>query len=207
MAVKSHIISLPLLSDLRNQMGNNDNVVITTGQTVVRDGKGRLYSWDSLSVEAEDSSFNIVKPTQLESNQAGRWKALFTRRLVLPNVGTTVTNRILFVNSGKIEYFCSTKTDNNSESKIYLTIDGLVGGVPIFSTVLFDDSKANVNASTVNDMVNSCRKSLVGNLLIHIFGRGNSSLLNLSIITTGITIGGLRAATVDTPVTFYIQGE
>lgn len=198
---KSHVISLPLLSDLRNQMGDNntENIVVTTGQDTVRDGKGRFYGWDPTSTEAEDPLiFNVVKPNALTNAQAGRWKAIFVRKLVLPH-------GILVINSGVKKFYCNTVTNASSEATINLTMDNTTNGIAIFSNILWDDSKANTNITNVNDMVSSCRKLLSANMkqLTHVFARGNNTALSV----LGVNILSFRAATQNTPVTFIVEGE
>lgn len=193
---KSHIISLNLLADLKTQMGNGDNIVITTGQNTIGDGKGALYYWDNLSVETEDTvAWNIV---QVTGNTTGRWKKVFTRRLTLPH-------GILFINNGKREFFCNTTTDASSLASVNLTMDNTTNGTPIFTSILFDDSKANIDAATSNDAVSGCRKSLSANLkqLVHIFYRGGAATISI----LGANVLGFRNAVTGTPITFYIQGE
>ena len=192
----AHIVKVSLLSDLKVFPGDDDNIVITTGMMNIGDGKGALYYWDSASVEAEDTvAYNVVTVT---GTSTGRWKKVFTRKIILPH-GT------LFINNGKREFFCSTVTDANSEALINLTMDNTTNGTAIFASVLFDDSKANINVSSVNDMVSSCRKLLSANMkqLTHIFGRGNSSLVSL----LGVNVLGLRGAAAGTSVTFKVEGE
>lgn len=193
-----HIVSVDTLADLKTIKGTN-NIVINIGKNTMGDGLGALYFWDAANVEAEDTIYNnIVKATGVTT---GRWKKVFQRMQNLPH-------GVLVINSGKKEFFCSTTVNASSEATINLTMDNTVNGTPIFTEIWFDDSKATVNTTTSNDAVTSFKKSLSVNLkqLTHGFFRGNSTLLNLSIITTGLTVGGFRSVPQGTPVQFKIEG-
>lgn len=82
-------------------------------------------------------------------------------------------------------------------------------GPAIFASVMHDNSIATIDTTTPTDVVMSGRKSLSANLkqLTHIFTRGNTTLLNLSIVTTGLTVGSHRLAADGTPVSFFIIGK
>lgn len=188
-----HVVSINTLTDLKNTPGSTENIVITLGQSLVGDGKGALYYFDATdNTTAEDTSFyNTVVP----SSGGGRWKRVFTRTMVLPH-GT------LFMNNGKKEFFVSTATNSSGEATVNLTFDNTVNGTPIFNTILFDDSKATLNTSTPNDAVSSTRKSLVGNVLTHIFFRGNQTAVSI----LGVNVLGFRSALQGTAVQFFISG-
>ena len=194
-----HVISKTQLAELKATPGSVENIIITLGQNAKGDSKGALYYWDSLSTEAEDTVYyNVVQATGVTT---GRWKKVFTRMQTLPH-GTLV------MNSGKREFFCTATVNASSEITINLTMDNTTNGTAIFSEIWFDDSKAIVNTTTSNDAVTSFKKSLSVNLkqLTHGFFRGNSTLLNLSIVTTGLTVGGFRTVPAGTIVQFKIEG-
>jgi len=193
-----HIVSVDTLADLKTIKGTN-NIVINIGKLAMGDGLGALYFWDVNSLETEDTVYNnVVKATNVTT---GRWKKVFQRMQALPH-GTLV------INSGKKEFFCSATVNASSEITINLTMDNTTNGTPIFTEVWFDDSKATVNTTTSNDAVTSFKKSLSANLkqLTHGFFRGNSTLLSLAIVTTGLTVGGFRSVPAGTVVQFKIEG-
>lgn len=196
-----HIIGVPTLSVLKNMVGDGDNIVIIQGKDVIRDGGGRLYSWDATSTAAEDSTnWNVVQCTGVPT---GRWLAIFTKVFNLPH-GT------LFIKDGKKEFYTNnTVVSANSDCLINLTLDNTTDGVAIFSSVLFDDSKAIVDTSTPSDAVSSCRKVLSTNLkqLTHLFFRGNSTTLGATILNiAGAVITGQRTVIAGTKVVFKIDG-
>lgn len=196
---KTNVVSVPLLSDLRNEIGaDEESVIITTGELALRDGKGALYGWNPSSMNAEDSANNVVRPTSIAQAQPGRWEKVFVRKMVLPQ-------GILHINNGIKKLYCAATTDANSEATINLTMENTTNGTAIFSNILWDDSKANINVGNVNDMVSSCRKLLSANMkqLTHIFARGNSAAVSV----VGINILGLRTAVAGTNVTFIVEGE
>jgi len=193
-----HIVSVDVLADLKTLQGTN-NIVINTGKLVMGDGGGALYFWDKNNVEPEDTVYNnIIQATGIT---VGRWKKVFQKIQALPH-------GMLFINSGKKEFFCTTVVNASSEATINLTMDNTVSGAPIFTQILFDDSKATVNTTTSNDAVTSFKKSLSVNLkqLTHGFFRGNSTVLSLAIVTTGLTVGGFRSVPAGTVVQFKIEG-
>lgn len=194
MAVE-HVISKNTLADLKLTPGTTENVIITLGQNTKGDGLGALYYWDSTSTDAEESVYwSTVIATGVTT---GRWKKVFNRIINLPH-------GLLLINSGVKEFFCSSTTGSDGTCSINLTFDNTTNGTAIFNRILFDDSKANVDTTTVNDMVNSCRKSLSANLkqLVHIFGRGN----NTAVTLLGVNVLGIRAAVSGTPVIFSVKG-
>jgi len=190
-----HIISINTLADLKATGGDIENIVITLGKNTKGDNLGALYYWDANSTETEDVNFNnIVSVTNIVT---GRWKKVFTRMMQLPH-------GILVINAGKKEFYYTGVVNSSGECLVNLTIDNTTNGTSIFSEVWFDDSKAEVNASTANDAVTSYRKSLSANLkqLTHGFVRGSSSVVSI----LGATVIGLRAALVNTPVRFKVEG-
>ena len=195
-----HVVSVQNIAALKSQPGNGENIVMTLGQTTKGDSLGALYFYDSTdSTTIEDSIFyNTVIP----ANNIGRWKKVITRTLVLPH-GT------LFMNGGKRDFFCASTTIADGTCTINLTMDNTANGLPIFSQVFFDDSKANVEVTSINDSVGSCRKTLSANnkQLTHIFYRGNALTLNLGIVTAGLTSSGLRTAATGTSVLFSVSGR
>lgn len=194
-----HIISKVNLAELKATKGGQENVIMTLGQASKGDNKGALYYWDGASTEAEDTTYyNIVQVTGVT---IGRWKKVFNRMISLPH-GTLV------LNNGKKEFFVSTVTNASSEAVVNLTMDNTTTGTAIFTDVWFDDSKATVDTANANDAVNSFRRSLSANLkvLTHGFFKGNSTVLSIAIVTTGLTVGGLRASGAGVPVKFKIEG-
>lgn len=175
---------------------NRKTVVMTLGAITEGDGGGALYSFKPSSTQAEDTAnWNIV---QITDRAIGRYEKVFVRKLVLPH-------GILVINSGIKKFYCTTVTNASSEATINLTMDNTTNGVSIFSNVLWDDSKANTLITNVNDMVSSCRKSLLNSnrQLTHVFARGNSAAVSV----LGVNILGLRTALQNTPVTFIVEGE
>lgn len=190
-----HLISINTLSELKATKGTEENVIITLGQTAKGDNKGALFYWDAASSEAEDNLYyNVVQVTGVTT---GRWKKVFTRMMQLPH-GTLV------INAGKKEFFFSGTTNANSECSVNLTMDGTATGLPIFTDVWFDDSKATVNTTNSNDAVSSFRKSLSTDLklLTHGFYKGNNSVVSL----LGATVLGFRGSGTGISVKFKIEG-
>lgn len=191
-----HVISKTQLAELKATPGSVENIIITLGQNSKGDSKGALYYWDASSVEAEDTVYyNIVKATSVTT---GRWKKVFTRMQNLPH-------GILVSNAGKKEFFANNKTISaTSDITVYLTMDGTASGTPIFTEVWFDDSKAVVNTSNVNDAVASYRISLSADLktLKHGFYRGNSNAVSV----LGVNLLSFRGAVAGTLVNFKIEG-
>lgn len=195
-----HVISVPLITDLKAQPGNTENIVMTVGQAVKGDALGALYWFDSSdSSTAED---NINWNTVVPNNNIGRWKKVITRAIILPHGN-------LFMYAGKREFFCNSVTAADGTSMINLTMDNTTNGTAIFSEVYFDSSIASVDTLTANDAVSSCRKTLSANKkqLTHLFYRGNAVTLNLGIITAGLTTAGFRSAATGTPVSFMVTGK
>lgn len=175
---------------------NRKTVVMTLGAVTEGDGLGALYSFKPSSTTAEDTiNWNTVKIT---ARTTGRFEKIFVRKIVLPH-------GILQINSGIKKFYCNTVINASSEATINLTMDNTTNGVAIFNNVLWDDSKANTPITNVNDMVSSCRKSLVNSnkQLTHIFARGNSAVISV----IGVNVLGLRSAAQNTPVTFIVEGE
>ena len=196
----THIVSVNLLSDLRLQKGNTNNIIITLGNMVIGDGGGALYYWDNTdSSSIEDNVyFNTIKVTNWEQ---GRWKKVFTRMLTLPH-GT------LFISNGKKEFFYTGTTDNNGERLVYLTIDNTPNGPAIFSKVLFNSGNAIISASSANDVVVSGVKSLSVDLksTVHKFVRGTGTPLTTSIVLGGLTVNAFSNAVVGTAIQIKVEG-
>lgn len=191
-----HVISKTQLAELKATPGSVENIIITLGQNAKGDSKGALYYWDALSTEAEDAVYyNTVQATGITT---GRWKKVFTRMQTLPH-GTLVTN------AGKKEFFATNKPITaTSDITLYLTMDGTATGAPIFTEVWFDDSKAVVNTSNVNDAVSSYRISLSSDLktLKHGFFRGNAN----AVTVLGVNLLSFRGAVAGTLINFKIEG-
>ena len=200
--IATHVISVPLVSNLKNQVGNANSIVLTTGAVSVGDGLGKLYYFDAGdNTTPEDLiNYNVITPVL----GGGRYKAVFTRMIALPH-GTLV------MNAGKKEFFYTGTTNASSESgNVYLTMDGTAGGVAIFSSILMSSCEPNVNAATSNDVIFTSRKSLSADLktINYKFSRPNgNSLLSLSIVTTGLTVLGSRDVPVGTSYLIKIEGK
>lgn len=193
-----HIVSINTLADLKNTPGTTENIVITLGQASKGDSLGALYYFDpDDTTTAEDAAYNTVIPLV----GTGRWKKVFTRRIALPHGN-------LIMNAGKKEFFATGITNASGEVTFNLTMDGTAGGVAIFQEIWFNDSKAIVNAATANDVVTSGVKSTSADRkqTTHKFIRGKSNLLNLSIVTTGLTIAAFDNAVTSTPVNIKVEG-
>lgn len=196
-----HVTSVRTVPDLKNNPAGEENVVFTLGVITSGDNKGKIYYWDAQSVEAEDTKYwNIVQVTGVS---VGRYKSAFTRVIDLPH-------GILFMNNGKKEFFTTSAViSGNSDCLVNLTFENTATGTPIFDKILFDDSKAIVDNSNVNEAVSSCRKTLSANnkQLTHLFYRGSSTTLGNSLTALlGLVIPGFRTATAGTPVTFKVEG-
>lgn len=200
--IATHVISVPLVSNLKNQTGNANSIVLTTGAVSVGDGLGKLYYFDATdNTTAEDLvNYNIITPT----TGGGRYKGVFTRMINLPH-GTLV------MNAGKKEFFYSGVTNASSESgNVYLTLDGTAGGTAIFSSILMSTCEPNVNATTSNDVIFTARKSLSGDLktITYRFSRPSANaLLSLAIVTSGLTILGSRDVPQNTPYLLKVEGK
>lgn len=194
--IASHVISVPLIADLKLQPGNSNNTVLTTGALTVGDGAGKFYYFDKNdNTTPEDMvNYNTITPVG-----GGRYKAVFTRMIGLPH-GT------LSIQSGVKQFFYSGVTAADGTCAVNLTVDNTPTGAPIFTDVLFDDSKATVNASTANDAISSCRKSLSADkkVLTHLFFRGNNQNFGIGI---AVTVNGFRSAPSNIPVSFLITGK
>jgi hypothetical protein len=195
----SHIISVPTVAMLKQQPGNTNNCVLTTGALAERDNLGKFYTFNPTSTADEDLvNYNVIAPL----NGGGRWEAVFTKTLVLPH-GT------LRMEGGLKTFFYQGVTAADGTCTVNLTLDGTATGTPIFTQLYYEDSKANVNTSNPSDAVNSCQKSISSDLkqLVHLFYRGNINILTLAIITTGINANSSRLAQAGTPVKFVIFGK
>lgn len=193
--MKSHIISVETITELKAQPGSVDNCILTKGMATAGDGKGGLYYFDPADNDsAEDTKYyNVVVPVK----GGGRWKKVFIRTLVLPH-GTLV------INGGKKEFFCAATTNANGDATINLTYDNTITGQAIFTDVWYDSSKGTVNTGTANDAVQGYRKSLAANFktITHGFFRGNSTQISV----LGLQLLSFRAAASATPVIFKIEG-
>lgn len=194
-----HIVSIPTLADLKITPGTTENIVITLGQASKGDSRGALYYFDpDDNTTPEDTNYyNTVVPTIGN----GRWKKVFTRMLSLPH-GTLV------MNAGKKEFFATGTTNASGEVTFNLTLDGTSTGTAIFTDIWFNDGKAVVNAATANDVVIGTVKSESADKkqTIHKFTKGKNTLLNLSIITTGLTLGGTELPPQGTVIKLKVEG-
>lgn len=191
-----HIVSVPLVSNLKSQPGNTENTIMTLGAITKGDGLGKFYYFDKNdNTTAEDMvNYNVIVP----NTGGGRWKAVFTRMIALPH-------GILSIQSGLKQFFYTGVTALDGTCTVNLTLDGTSNGTPIFSTVFFDDSKANINITNIADAVSSCRKTLSADnkVLVHQFFRGNSTVVSI----LGANIIAFRAAAQNTAVSFSISGK
>lgn len=194
------VVSVINVAELKAQPGNTDNVVLTTGTITKGDLGSALYYFDPLDTTTADDTvnYNTVVPT----SGIGRWKKVITRTMVLPH-GT------LYMNAGKRDFFCNSVTAADGTCLINLTMDNTTNGTPIFTEVLFDDSKANINLVNINDAIGSCRKLLSANKkqLTHVFYTGNTSALNVAVIASGVTTSAFKPAPTGTSVIFAVTGK
>lgn len=193
-----HVTSCDSGLVLKTQPGNTRNIVMTLGGSAVADNLGKFYYYDSTSTATEDLvNYNVITP----NNNVGRWLAVFQRVMQLPH-GTLMID-------GNIRRFISQTTTTSGLATINLTTDNTTNGPAIFTSVMHDNSISTVDTTVPSDVVISGRKSLSVNLkqLTHVFTRGNTTLLNLSVVTTGLTISSHRLAADGTPVSFLVYGK
>lgn len=196
----NHIIGAKTLAELKANGGKDTNPVLLLGKDAIGDGFAAHYYWDDNSTDAEDLTYmNTIMATGI---QTGRWKKVIARVVTVPQ-------GLLVYNGGIKTLHVNASTLADGTATINLTMDNTPNGVSMFSNILFDDSKATVNAASASDAVSSCRKSLTnGNKqLTHLFFRGNTTALGLNVAAiAGANINSNRNAAVNTPVTFRVEG-
>lgn len=195
-----HIVSVLNITELKAQPGNVNNIVMTSGASSKGDGGGKIYYFDNVDNNTvEDTVYwNTVVPI----NNVGRWKAVFTRMLNLPH-------GILEINAGKKSFYLEGISNSSNSTGIkYLTMDNTLTGTPIFTKLLFESCIPNVAGATKDNVITANRTLLSTDLrqISYTFSRPPAdTILNLSIITTGITIG-TRTAPAGTPYLIKVEG-
>lgn len=198
MAAVEHVVSVENIAALKLISGNSANMVLTGCALTKGDQLGKFYMYDPISTATEDLvNYNVIMP----ANSIGRWIANYQR------IQTYVHGTLVTLGAFKIFVIASTVT--SGASTVNLTVDNTTNGTAIFTEVWYASSEATVDTTTPSDIVYSGRKTLSANKkqLTHSFIRGNTTLLNLSIITTGLTVSSTRFAPDGTPVSFFIVGK
>lgn len=193
----NHIIGAKTLAELKTMSGSDKNPILLLGKDTIGDGFAAHYYWDDASTDPEDTMYyNVVQATGVTT---GRWRKVIARVVTVPQ-------GILVYNGGIKTLYVNATTIADGTATINLTMDNTTNGTAIFTNILFDDSKATVNATSVYDAVSSCRKSLTnGNKqLSHLFYRGQAPVI--SVVGISVVNQAQRPAAISTPVTFMITG-
>ena len=182
------------LAELQSYDGATDVVLIMVGATSRDDGRGGIYRFDMSSTESEDLVYlRVVKPANMTT---GRWKRINSKVEVYPH-GTLV------INQNVKTFYAQATTDASGEITLNLTKENTAGGTAIFSEVWFNDSRANVTATTISNAIQSYVKNTSANLKTTTHGYYKANALT---ITLGLVYSPFTSVGAGVQVQFRVEG-
>lgn len=181
------------VADLRLLNPATNQIALMVGKTLVGDGLGGFYRWDSTATGAEDTYMNFIISTV---NSNGRWVRVFQK-------ARAVGGGILVNNGGVKSFYISATTGSTGEVTLNLTMDNTATGTAIFSEIWSIVPNPQTSAATPSDAVQSYRKSLSADLKTTTYGfyKANAVTITLGLFLTPVTSIGAG-----TNIQFRIDG-
>jgi hypothetical protein len=203
MNVKS-VTTVNTIAELKARPVAPDALVLVVGKATAGDGLGGFYQWDAASAAAEDMAYlNVIAS---DGPAAGRWVKLFIRNRLTggPARGT------LTINGAFRTFFVGATTDAHGDARVVLTEDGTVGGVPLFSEILYVDCICSAPASTPQAAYQTFYKSgdpAKNTVVFGVHKARHLTLLKNGKVDLDLSYSPYEPAAAGLPVKFQISGR
>lgn len=185
------------IAELKLMIPSPNANVLLIGKTVIGDGKGGFYRWDSTdTTSAEDTTFMNVIPSNVQG-VSGRWVRTFQK------TRTTAGGGVLVSNGGVKTYFFTASTNSSGEITLNITEENTANGTALFTEIWSITPSPQTNATGPADAVQSYRKALAANLKTTTYGFYKA---NAVTIILGLLYNPFASIGAGTNVQFRVEG-